>query len=61
MDQTNASVILSLRFECLKTCVEKLRVICALAGCGYQVEKDSVRGHVLPDGGGRDGVFDVKG
>lgn len=39
MDQANASVILSLRFECFKTCVEKLRVICALAGCGYQVEK----------------------
>ena len=39
MDQANASVILSLRFERFKTCVEKLRVICAPAGCGYQVEK----------------------
>lgn len=39
MDQANASVILSPRFERLKTCVEKLRVICALAECGYQVEK----------------------
>lgn len=39
MDQANASVILSPRFERLKTSVEKLRVICALAGCGYQVEK----------------------